>query len=114
PFRKSKSVRNYDERSVGTGMANPAEVYILLFVGLDEFTISPISHRAESNFTFNQGADGLVPTQCRVIGVQIILHFCEVLHCLLHLRVIPFHLAAEQIEPSLAPDNPEQRVFKKL
>src|SRR4029077_13909768 len=95
-------------------MTDPAEVDILLFVRLDEFTVRPISHRTEPHFAFNQRADRLVPTQRRMIWVQIILHLREVGHRLLYLRVIPLHLAAKQIDPSLAPDNSEQRVFKEL
>src|SRR5271157_248865 len=59
PFRKSKAISDDDERSIGTGMADPAEIFLLLLVSFSEFTVSPVTHGAERDFAFNQSANSL-------------------------------------------------------
>src|SRR6516164_11254579 len=95
-------------------MADPAVVLIWLFISFNKFALGPITHRVKSDLAFHQGTDRLVPTQRRMVRIEVILHFCEITHRLFYLRIIPFHLATEQVGPSLWPDNTQQRVFKEL
>ena len=49
-----------------------------------------------------------------MVRVQIVLHVRKILHRLLHLGIVPFHLAAEKIRPALGSDDSEERVLKEL
>ena len=80
----------------------------------DKLTIRPISHRVEGDFTVHQLLNGLVPRQVGVIRVDVVLHLGEITHRLFHLGIIPFHLAAEEVDPPLCTDDAEKRVLEKL
>src|SRR6516164_11501441 len=49
-----------------------------------------------------------------MVRIQIILHFREILHRLLHLGIVPPHVATEQIRPALWSDDSKKRVLKEL
>src|SRR6202011_1578011 len=103
-----------NEKTIRTGVAHPTKVFLLFHVSFDEFAIGPVAHRGESHFALHELLDGLIPSQGGMVRIQIVLHFREILHRLLHLGIVPLHFAAEQIRPTLWSKNSKKRVLKEL
>src|SRR5262245_35101865 len=95
-------------------MTHPTEICFLLHVGLEEFTVGPITHGTKSHFAFHECLDRLIPTLSRMIRINVIQHFGELPHGAFDLRVVPLHRTGEQIAPTFWSDHSKKRVLKEL
>src|SRR6266436_5630174 len=95
-------------------MSDPSKIFLLLLFRLQELSVRPISHGAESHFALDELLDRLIPTERRMIRIDVILHLGEKPHGLLHSRVIPLDCSPEKISPILRTEHSKQCIFEQL
>src|SRR5262245_55859313 len=115
PFCQGEAIRHNDKsRRICwiTRMTYPAIIFLLLQLGLYELSFGPVPHGTESHFSFDELLNRLIPTQRRMIGIDVILHPGEELHGFLHPRVIPLDRSPEKVSPILWTEHSKQRIFE--
>src|ERR1700730_13515651 len=110
-FSQRKAIRNDDEGTVRTRMADPSEILIILHFSFYKLAVGPVTHPGKRALALYDRLHSLVPAQSRVIGILVPQHFPVSLGCLLNFGVVPSHLPAEKIRPTLRSHCSEQRVF---
>ncbi len=109
-----EAIGHHHKGAVRPGVAHPAEVHVVLQLGVDELAIGPVAHGVEGTAALDQLFDCLVPGQSRVIVVLVVKHAAIDFHSLLDLRAVKGNRAVPQPHILLGTDDAHQRVLEEF